>query len=76
MPTQLTPLALLIACQTLLGERLRGRDGSRGDVPGWVLITVMTAFIVTGIWQYAGPKLQTILENAIDGVSGGSGPAE
>ena len=30
---------------------LRGQ-GERGDVPGWVLITLMTAGLVTAIWQF------------------------
>ena len=37
----------------------------RGDVPGWVLITVMTAGLVVGIWSIAGPQLKTVLSNAL-----------
>lgn len=42
-------------------------DGSRerGDVPGWVLITLMTAVIVAGIWGFAQGALQNILESAL-----------
>lgn len=42
----------------------------RGDVPGWVLITVMTAGIVGALWQFAGPRLQGMLEHAINSVHG------
>lgn len=42
----------------------------RGDVPGWVLITLMTAALVAGIWALAGPALGTLFENAISRVSG------
>lgn len=70
MPDRLMPLALLVALQSLLGERLRGRDPERGDVPGWVLITLMTAGIVTVLWQFAGDRLLAILTNALDSVSG------
>jgi hypothetical protein len=41
----------------------------RGDVPGWVLITVMTAGLVVAIWAIAGPKLSEMLEKALDSVS-------
>jgi hypothetical protein len=40
-----------------------GRD--RGDVPGWVLITLMTAGLVTAIWAIAGPQLASILGHAL-----------
>ncbi len=42
----------------------------RGDVPGWVLITVMTAGLVTAIWAFAGPALVTMLKGAISGATG------
>lgn len=42
----------------------------RGDVPGWVLITLMTAGLVIVIWGLAGPALSGIFEQAIDRVSG------
>ncbi|GAA3593313.1 hypothetical protein [Kribbella ginsengisoli] len=41
----------------------------RGDVPGWVLITVMTAGLVVAIWAIAGPKLADMLGKALDSVS-------
>ncbi len=42
----------------------------RGDVPGWVLITMMTAGLVVLLWALAGPALQGVFENAIAKVSG------
>ena len=65
----LLPLALFVSLQT----RLAGRDRERGDVPGWVLITLMTAGIVTALWAFAGPRLLEILRNAIDSVQGPGG---
>lgn len=41
-----------------------------GDVPGWVLITLMTAALVVLIWALAGPALSEIFQNAIAKVSG------
>jgi len=42
----------------------------RGDVPGWVLITLMTAGLVIIIWGLAGPALSAVFKQAIDRVSG------
>jgi hypothetical protein len=41
----------------------------RGDVPGWVLITLMTAGLVLIIWGLAGPALSGVFQQAIDRVS-------
>ena len=41
----------------------------RGDVPGWVLITVMTAGLVVAIWTLASDQLKAMLEKALDSVS-------
>jgi hypothetical protein len=46
-------------------------SGDRGDVPGWVLITVMTAGLVLGIWAVASPRLEAIFGDAMDSVVGG-----
>ncbi|MFP7760892.1 hypothetical protein [Marisediminicola sp. LYQ134] len=42
----------------------------RGDVPGWVLITLMTAGLVIVIWALAGPALSGVFEQAISRVTG------
>ncbi len=44
-------------------------EPDRGDIPGWVLITIMTAGLVTLVWGVASDQLQTILENALNSVS-------
>lgn len=56
-----------------LMERLTSRHefDDRGDVPGWVLITLMTAGLVAGIWAIAGPTLNDLFTQAIAGVTGG-----
>ena len=51
----------------LLRPRLRDE---RGDVPGWVLITVMTAGLVAGLWAIAGSQLGAMLREALASVSG------
>ena len=46
------------------------RDRSeRGDVPGWVLITVMTAGLVAALWAVAGPELERMLREALHSVA-------
>jgi hypothetical protein len=44
-------------------------SGDRGDVPGWVLITLMTAGLVLIIWGVAGPALTDVFEQAIERVT-------
>jgi len=46
------------------------RRDERGDVPGWVLVTVMTAGLVTVLWQLAGDQLTEMLSSALDSVKG------
>jgi hypothetical protein len=41
-------------------------DAERGDVPGWVLITMMTAGIVVALWVVAEPTLRNLLTGALD----------
>jgi hypothetical protein len=59
-----------------LGEwkRLRRRLGctvdDRGDVPGWVLVTLMTAGLVIALWAIAGPALIDVFKTAIARVTG------
>lgn len=45
-------------------------DDETGDVPGWVLITLMTAGLVVVIWALAGPALADLFEQAISRVAG------
>jgi hypothetical protein len=59
-------LTLLVRIQ-LEVTHPRRRD-ERGDVPGWVMVTVMTAGLVMVIWGLAKGQLQTMLSNALDSV--------
>ena len=40
----------------------------RGDVPGWVLITLMTAGLVVALWALAGPLLGQVFSQAVSRV--------
>ncbi len=64
-----SPLGLLVALQTLLMARLPAEDRERGDVPGWVLITLMTAGIVAIIWGFAEKRLLAIITDALESVT-------
>ena len=51
------------------GAMLRARSAAerdRGDVPGWVLITMMTAGIVVALWVVAEPTLKNLLTSALN----------
>ncbi len=48
----------------------KGGESERGDVPGWVLVTLMTAGLVIALWAIAGPALQSVFESAIAQVTG------
>lgn len=43
-------------------------NSDRGDVPGWVLITLMTAGLVVVIWAFAAPALQGVFDQAMSRV--------
>ncbi|MFT4287016.1 hypothetical protein [Nocardioides sp.] len=52
--------------KTLL-HRLRAR-GQRGDVPGWVLVTVMSAGLVAALYTLASDQLTAMLSAALSKV--------
>ncbi len=41
----------------------------RGDVPGWVLITLMTAAMVVLLWTVAAPALTAVFDQAMNKVA-------
>ncbi|WP_162794366.1 hypothetical protein [Nocardioides houyundeii] len=58
---------LMLRLTASLRDRVRDE---RGDVPGWVLIVVMTAGIVTVIGSLAKTELQEMLRTALTSVKG------
>ncbi|GAA5229525.1 hypothetical protein [Arthrobacter cryoconiti] len=72
-----TALLIFIATQHILalwlaaaGKRLpaglrAGAENDRGDVPGWVLITLMSAVLVAGLLAIAGPALEKMFNEAM-----------
>jgi hypothetical protein len=59
-------LTYLACWARILRMRWSDEDTSRGDVPGWVLITLMTVGIVMALWVVAEPKLSSLLGNALN----------
>ena len=54
----------------VLVARVRtGGRADRGDVPGWVLVTLMTAGLVSVLWFVAGDALVAVFQNAISTVT-------
>lgn len=52
----------------VLRDRWEDGDRERGDVPGWVLITLMTAGLVTVLWGLASQTLTTVFTDAVNAV--------
>lgn len=60
-----------IATHRVLGGLARREaDTERGDVPGWVLITLMTAGLVTILWALAADQLEALFTAAMNTVTG------
>jgi len=49
--------------------RVAAARSDRGDVPGWVLVTLMTAGLVTALWLIAEPALKGVFSSAISDVT-------
>lgn len=63
----MNPLARRLLRRLLVPLASRRRD-ERGDVPGWVLVTVMTAGLVGALYSLAKPQLSQMLTTALDSV--------
>ena len=61
---------VLVAHVTRLRRFDRGGT-DRGDVPGWVLVTIMTAGLVAALWAVAGDMLTDAFTSAIQDTVGG-----
>jgi hypothetical protein len=61
----------LWAALVALAERVRGDDPERGDVPGWVMITVMTAALVLAILIPFREAIVSAVQNALSSVTSG-----
>jgi hypothetical protein len=60
---------LLLTALETLRARVRADDPERGDVPGWVMITVMTAALVLAILIPFRQAIVDAVQNALDSVT-------
>ena len=60
----------VLAALAALAARVRGEEPERGDVPGWVMITVMTAALVLAILIPFREAIVTAVQNALASVTG------
>jgi len=63
-------LSFLVSQRDRIVRRVVDGPRDRGDVPGWVLVTIMTAGLVVALWAIAGPKLGQLFTSAVDSVKG------
>ena len=68
----------LVSAQNLISIKLsefrksrvyKALSDARGDVPGWVLVVLMTTGLVTAIWAIAKPNLTGILNNSLNSMN-------
>ena len=63
--------AFVTAALAALTARVRGEDPERGDVPGWVMITVMTAALVLAILIPFRAAIVDAVTTALNSVTAG-----
>ncbi|WP_431813886.1 hypothetical protein [Kocuria sp. cx-455] len=64
------PMLAVLTIGNLLRSRWTEEDRDRGDVPGWVMLTLMSAVLVAGLLLIARPALEGLFQDAINRVSG------
>ncbi|MDP9116030.1 MAG: hypothetical protein M3O28_01975 [Actinomycetota bacterium] len=55
---------------SIVRSRIEAEDAERGDVPGWVMVTVMTAILVVAILGVFEPQIKTAIGSALNSVTG------
>jgi hypothetical protein len=53
--------------------QVEGSERERGDVPGWVMITLMTVAVATAIWGLVNGSIMKVLTAALNNVTGNGG---
>ncbi|WP_369251864.1 hypothetical protein [Geodermatophilus amargosae] len=64
-------LTMTLALTRVVAARLEDDDPERGDVPGWVMITVMTAALVLAILVPFREAIVSAVQNALASVTSG-----
>ena len=68
--TWLTTVTLSVIARVSAATATDPEDRDRGDVPGWVMITVMTAIVVIALLAVFRQQVVTAVQNAFESVSG------
>ena len=55
-----------VLCASTRTVRRLSPGGERGDVPGWVLVTLMTAGLVAALWAVAEGQLTALFSDALN----------
>ncbi|MET3903735.1 hypothetical protein [Paenarthrobacter sp. 4246] len=67
-----TSFLSVVSSSWVMAVAFRGLSGAedrdRGDVPGWVMITLMSAVLVAGLLALAAPALEGLFDQAIEKV--------
>ena len=64
-PLSAVAAARLAVAIRAAADRARDAHDDRGDVPGWVLVTLMTAGLVAGLWALADTALTQMFTDAM-----------
>ncbi|MET4539747.1 MULTISPECIES: hypothetical protein [Micrococcaceae] len=64
----LSAVSISLVMAVALRGLSRAEDRDRGDVPGWVMITLMSAVLVAGLLALAAPALEGLFDQAIEKV--------
>lgn len=67
--TDAVPVRSRVILRRLHSRLLDGGPAERGDVPGWVLVTLMSALLVVTLLGVARGELVSVFRNAIDSVA-------
>ncbi len=63
-------IALLHVLHARFDALRKEQPSDRGDVPGWVMVTVMTAALVAALLAIAAPQLTSAFTSAISRIAG------
>lgn len=63
-------IAVAVHLNVVVDRALGGRErDERGDVPGWVMVTMMTALLVAALTDLAGVEFSRLFQSAVGKVS-------
>ena len=65
----MTAFVLVTVWLSRAQDWIRDHDDDRGDVPGWVMVTVMSAILVVAILGVFEPQIKAAISGAIDSVT-------